>query len=57
MLHPSIPMSFVISVGLVQVEIVLSELNVQQSQRFTLIQNCFRHFNFDATLVARIVMP
>jgi alanyl-tRNA synthetase len=44
MLHPSIPMSFVMSAGLVQVETVLSELNLQQGQHFTLIQNCFRYF-------------
>lgn len=47
MLHPSIPMSFVMSAGLVQVETVLSELNLQQSQYFTLIQHCFRHFDLD----------
>jgi len=47
MLHPSIPMSFVMSAGLVQVETVLSELNLQQDQCFTLIQNCFRHFDLD----------
>lgn len=47
MLHPSIPMSFVMSAGLVQVETVLSELNLQQGQHFTLIQNCFRHFDLD----------
>lgn len=35
MLHPSIPMSFVMSAGLVQVETVLSNLNLQQGQHFS----------------------
>jgi len=47
MLHPSIPMSFVMNAGLVQVETVLTQLNLKQGERFTLIQNCFRHFDLD----------
>ena len=42
MLHPSIPVSFVMSAGLVQVETVLSQLNLEQGQLFTLVQNCFQ---------------
>ncbi len=47
MLHPSIPMSFVMSAGLVQVETVMSELSLEQGERFTLVQNCFRHFDLE----------
>jgi alanyl-tRNA synthetase len=45
MLHSSIPMSFVMSAGLVQVETVLTQLNLKQGESFTLIQNCFRYFD------------
>lgn len=47
MLHPSIPMFFVMSAGLVQVESVLSSSELKQGRRFTLIQNCFRHFDME----------
>lgn len=48
MLHPSIPMSFVMSAGLVQVEMALSQLpKPQDSQKFVLVQDCFRHFDLD----------
>jgi len=45
MLHLSIPMSFVMSAGLVQVETVMSQLSLEQGEQFTLVQNCFRHFD------------
>jgi len=47
MLHPSIPMSFVMSAGLVQVETVMSQLSLEQGERFILVQNCFRHFDLE----------
>ena len=56
MLHPSIPMSFVMSAGLVQVETVLSQLNLEQGERFTLIQNCFRHFDLETVGVMPVYL-
>jgi len=47
MLHPSIPMSFVMSAGLVQVETSLANNHNRSGNRFTLVQNCFRHFDLD----------
>lgn len=48
MLHPSIPMSFVMSAGLVQVELSLSRFPDYQGQQFVLVQDCFRHFDLDS---------
>jgi alanyl-tRNA synthetase len=47
MLDDSIPMSFVMSAGLVQVEQSLAKQNARDSNRFVLIQDCFRHFDLD----------
>ncbi|MFO8039383.1 MAG: alanine--tRNA ligase-related protein, partial [Sodalinema sp.] len=48
MSHPSIPMSFVMSAGLVQVELSLSRFPDYQGQQFVLVQDCFRHFDLDS---------
>ena len=47
MLHPSIPMSFVMSAGLVQVETSLLKTPWRTSSKYLLIQECFRHFDLD----------
>jgi alanyl-tRNA synthetase len=47
MIDPSIPMSFVMSAGLVQVESSLQELGKTYRNRFVLVQKCFRHFDLD----------
>lgn len=44
MLHPSIPMSFVMSAGLVQVETSLAKADHRSDDKFVLVQDCFRHF-------------
>lgn len=41
MLHPTIPESFVMSAGLVQIITVLSNLDLPHVHCFTLVQNCF----------------
>jgi len=47
MLHPSIPMSFVMSAGLVQVETSLARAEERPGDQFVLVQECFRHFDLD----------
>ncbi len=47
MLHPSIPMSFVMSAGLVQVETSLAHADNRDGDKFVLVQECFRHFDLD----------
>lgn len=47
LLDVSIPMSFVMSVGLVQVERAAAHLAGQGKNNFVLLQNCFRHFDLD----------
>lgn len=47
MLHPSIPMSFVMSAGLVQVETSLAQAEKRPGNQFVLVQECFRHFDLD----------
>jgi len=47
MLDDSIPMSFVMSAGLVQVEQSLAKQNARDNNRFVLVQDCFRHFDLD----------
>ena len=47
MLHPSIPMSFVMSAGLVQVETSLAATKHLAGNKFTLVQDCFRHFDLE----------
>lgn len=48
MLHPSIPMSFVMSAGLEQVETSLSNTPHRNGNQFVLVQECFRHFDLEA---------
>jgi alanyl-tRNA synthetase len=47
MLDDSIPMSFVMSAGLVQVEQSLAKARMGNSDKFMLVQDCFRHFDLD----------
>jgi len=47
MLHPSIPMSFVMSAGLVQIETSLAQIKDRPGNQFILVQECFRHFDLD----------
>lgn len=47
LLHPSVPMSFVMSAGLVQIETSLAQLRNRPANRFVLVQECFRHFDLD----------
>jgi alanyl-tRNA synthetase len=47
MLHPSIPMSFVMSAGLVQIETSLAQVKDRPGNQFVLVQECFRHFDLD----------
>jgi len=50
LLHPSIPMTFVMSAGLAQVETAITQLGSQSPEDdYVLVQDCFRHFD-----VARI---
>lgn len=44
-LHPSIPMTYVMSAGLVQVEAALAQQSDRSGDRFVLVQDCFRHFD------------
>ncbi len=48
MLHPSIPMSFVMSAGLEQIETSLAEANNRSGNKFVMVQDCFRHFDLDS---------
>lgn len=47
LLHSSIPMSFVMSAGLVQIETSLSHTEKRPGNQFVLVQECFRHFDLD----------
>ena len=47
LLDPSVPMSFVMSAGLVQVETSARQHEGQLGDRYVLVQNCFRHFDLD----------
>lgn len=47
LIDPSVPMSFVMSAGLVQVETSARKYEGQLGDRYTLVQNCFRHFDLD----------
>jgi alanyl-tRNA synthetase len=47
MLDDSIPMSFVMSAGLVQVEQSLAKENTRDGNKYVLVQDCFRHFDLD----------
>jgi alanyl-tRNA synthetase len=49
LLDPSIPMTFVMSAGLVQVEMSLDQLGHSDDGDFYVLrQNCFRHFDLDS---------
>lgn len=54
LLHPSIPMSFVMSAGLVQVETALDQIGQHSGSKFVLVQNCFRHFDLDSIGISDI---
>ncbi|CAG1013867.1 Alanine--tRNA ligase [Anaerolineales bacterium] len=47
MIDPSIPMSFVMSAGLVQVENSLAKSTKREGNRYVLVQECFRHFDLE----------
>jgi len=47
MIDPSIPMSFVMSAGLVQVENSLAKSIKRDGNRYVLVQECFRHFDLE----------
>ncbi len=48
LLHPSVPMTFVMSAGLAQVETSLDQLEKRiPGNDYVLVQNCFRHFDVD----------
>jgi alanyl-tRNA synthetase len=48
LLHPSIPMTFVMSAGLAQVETAIDQLGTRSPvDDYVLVQNCFRHFDVD----------
>ena len=47
MLDDSIPMSFVMSAGLVQVEKSLEKIQTRETDKFVLVQDCFRHFDLE----------
>ena len=45
LLDPSVPMSFVMSAGLVQVErSAMAQFGGRHKTRYALLQNCFRYF-------------
>jgi alanyl-tRNA synthetase len=45
LLDPSVPMSFVMSAGLVQVERSAARFGGRHKKRYVLLQNCFRYFD------------
>jgi len=62
MLDASIPMSFVMSAGLVQIETSLAGIPNRPGNQFVLVQNCFRHFDIgtvgkDSTHLSFFEMP
>ena len=62
MLDDSIPMSFVMSAGLVQIETSLAGEANRDGNQFVLVQNCFRHFDLgtvgkDSTHLSFFEMP
>lgn len=46
-IDPSIPMSFVMSAGLIQVEKSLAKLEASNTDQYVLVQKCFRHFDLE----------
>src|SRR5512146_482316 len=62
LLDPSVPMTFVMSAGLVQVETSASLYGGRTGKRYALIQNCFRYFGLanvglSATHLSLFQMP
>ncbi len=62
LLHPSVPMSFVMSAGLGQIETSLANVENRDGSKFVLVQDCFRHFDResvgnDATHLSLFEMP
>lgn len=47
MIDPSIPMSFVMSAGLVQVENSIAKAAHRVGNQYVLVQDCFRHFDLE----------
>jgi len=47
LLHPSIPMSFVMSAGLPQFETALDQAGKHAGHKYVLVQKCFRYFDID----------
>jgi alanyl-tRNA synthetase len=47
LLDPTIPMSFVMSAGLVQVEKALASFPQRTGNKYVLVQDCFRHFDVE----------
>ncbi|HMT91727.1 hypothetical protein [uncultured Thiothrix sp.] len=45
LLHDSVPMSFVMSAGLIQVENDLEKIIAETNGQFAFTQPCFRHFD------------
>ncbi|MDD2749703.1 MAG: alanine--tRNA ligase-related protein [Acidithiobacillus sp.] len=62
LLHDSVPMSFVMSAGLIQVENNLDQIIKKTGGKFTFTQPCFRHFDLnqvgnDPTRLSLFHMP
>jgi alanyl-tRNA synthetase len=47
LLDPSIPMTFVMSAGLVQIEMALDQAGKRTRDKYALLQKCFRHFDVE----------
>lgn len=47
LLHFSVPMSFVMSAGLVQIESEIALKEVEKKGRYLILQECFRHFDVE----------
>ncbi len=47
LLDPSVPMTFVMSAGLTQIESTLDHSETHAGERYVLLQTCFRHFDLD----------
>ena len=47
LLHPSIPMSFVMSAGLPQFETAVDQIGKRAGHKYALVQKCFRYFDID----------
>jgi alanyl-tRNA synthetase len=47
LLDPSVPMTFVMSAGLTQIESTVDRCEDHTGERYVLLQTCFRHFDLD----------